>query len=150
MAEEREGTAEDFVDLFGRPQQQADQETEQEQAEKPATDQPESKPAEPEQTEPTDDARAQAAQLLGLSPELAHRLRGDTVQEITADAAELAATLEGLRRQRQPRPRVNFDGGVREPGPRSVNGAAEHGPWLADLIHGYTPEEIERRRGQGA
>lgn len=75
-----------------------------------------------EPTEPADSPRAQAARLAGLAPEHAHRLVGDTPQELTADAHDLAAYLGSDQL-------TDFDGGTREPPP-------EPPPSMSSLIRG--------------
>jgi hypothetical protein len=123
---EPELTAETAAQLFGKVKEQPAEEPEHE---------PGPAPTPPASQGPTDDDRAEAARLFDLDPGLAHRLRGDTVRELVADAARLAKALTETRRQQEPKPRhVSFDGGVREPIHVPSDPEREHGEWLVEVI----------------
>jgi hypothetical protein len=115
---ERELTPEIAAGLFGKAKQ------EQQPAQEPSPE-PTPKGADP----PADD-RAEAARLIGLDPGLAHRLRGDSVQELVADAGRLAATLEEIRPKPEPK-QTSFDAGVRESPPPPPE---THEEWLIRLL----------------
>lgn len=85
----------------------------------------------------TDADRAEAARLFGLDPGLADRLHGESAAELIRDAAELAGTLDRLRRE--PAPVVSMDGGARMTAPAEPEG---HDAWLSRLLR-------EHRNGGG-
>lgn len=71
-----------------------------------------------------DDQKRQAAKLAGVPVEHAHRLAGDTPQELLADAKRFVAET-GITR-----PRTSSDAGVREPA------LTQTGQSMDDLVRG--------------
>lgn len=87
--------------------------------------------APPQPGESPEALRERIAARHGLDPALATRLRGETAQELDADAAELArATL----------PAPDFDAGARELAPgQQPSYEAEHAAFFGALLTGQDP-----------
>jgi hypothetical protein len=75
-----------------------------------------------------DDLRAEVAEHVGLPPNLAGRLEGDSASDLFADARRMAADLAELHAEPDPEP-VTFDGGARAAPPPA-------GPSADSLIRG--------------
>jgi hypothetical protein len=69
-------------------------------------------------------------------PEPAQFLKGDTVKELVEHAGRLAQAMAAARAQdaRSRLPRVEFDGGARDPAPVPTDAMQEHNQFLADLF----------------
>jgi hypothetical protein len=142
MADERFGTPEAFAAMFGGarankvdPRSFTYREPEPEPAPVDAPDNGSQALAEG----PTDADRAEAAKLVLGDPAMGQFLTGDSVAELVESAGHLARKIEQAQAKQKPKPPpVDFDGGVREPGPPPP---VDHDEWITRILGGERPDE---------
>jgi hypothetical protein len=77
----------------------------------------------------------------GLDPKLAPRLRGDTQEELEADALEIVGSITGSG--------GGLDGGARRnSAPNKGTAAQQHGRFIGALMNGATEQEAAEAAGE--